>query len=174
MTKASTSHAAKKTKFKPLIIGVAIFGGISVLLFSLLVSSIVWGFSSEPDEAQLEKDITSKIKAIQSARVSYGHSGAPWNNNLSVWLQVSKEDTAYELVGYTKEVSRVILDSTKGTPNYQVSINYVVGSVGGEESVSFVDEVDPRYNQKVCDVFFKDAYCKSSIQTSKSELEKLF
>ncbi len=173
MTNTPQVPKTQKTKFKPLIIGVSIFAGIAVLLVGMLIFSIVWAFSSEPDEELLRNNIT-KVEGIESARVSYGHSGAPWNNNLSVWLQVSEEATAYELTGYTKEVSRAILDSTEGTPNYQVSINYVVDPLPQSGSLMDVDEVDPRYNQKVCNVLFADAHCQQSINTSKQELEKLF
>lgn len=159
----------KKNKLAAVIIIAVLL--LAVTPVALLIGMTVWGFSSEPNTDKLALSIVDQSEVITDASAYYGHSGAPWNNNLSVNAELT--DVSVETAKTaTKEIATVLLEETKGTPNYNVSITFY-NAVETADEDNKQESMSVAEYQAICDDLFASARCTYAITVYKADLEAL-
>lgn len=159
----------KHKSYRPLIIGGALVVLLALALIVIGVVSISRSFTTEPTVSTLQQDIMN-IEGVKSAKVDYGHSGAPWNNNLSIWVEPEGK-TLEDLIAYTRAIAPVALNGTEDAPDYDVMLSFVDAPVSQETRENVSTDVDRRLYQQVCDELFDGINCMYAITVTKADFE---
>lgn len=157
---------------KRAIIIVGILGGLLLLVPALLVLGfIIFSFANvnkTVDESMVTRQIQS-IDGVADVEVNFGHSGAPWNNNLTITIQ-NEDNDPVQLAESIAQSKSIILEATKDMSRISLRINFSEEINGRYQNIS-----QERY-RATCALLFApsdEVICNRYIILSKEQLQNL-
>jgi hypothetical protein len=144
---------------------------IALIVVVAPIIFIIVNLNTQLDTDRLEARL-AQIEGVASVDATYGHSGAPWNNNVWITIQPDTDDPLM-LAEIVKDSRDPIIESAAGIAYVTTTFQFVDQAADQPDADS---AIDPRRVSAACAILFApsdEVTCGQTLVLSKDEVASL-